>query len=225
MFEKFFDPQALLVTWPVFLFSLSFHEFFHAWSADRLGDPTARHMGRLTMNPLAHYDPIGTTLGMVFRTFGWAKPVPVNSAVFRWPKRDMMLTALAGPASNVLLAVVFGIAFKAVQPHVSAAHSPGSIAVLIEKMAAYGVVLNLALALFNLIPIPPLDGHHILRGFLSFHAALRYDGMERYSVYLLIPVVMWGGRLVGPVIFLVLSLVFSGAERYQIGVIWNSVLP
>ena len=223
MSKQLFDPQVLLVTWPVFLFSLSFHEFFHAWSADLLGDHTARYMGRLTKNPLAHYDLIGTTLGMVFRTFGWAKPVPVNSAVFRWPKRDMMLTALAGPASNVLLALLFGIVFKAVHPSASAADAPGSIVVLIQKMAAYGLVLNLALAVFNLIPVPPLDGHHILRGFLSFHAALRYDSMKHYGMYLLIPVVMWGGRFVWPVVFLVLSLAFTWAEGCRIGDIWNSL--
>ena len=197
--EQLFDPRTLLVTAPVFLFSLSLHEFMHAWTANRLGDPTARLAGRLTVNPIAHYDLFGTTLGLLVRVFGWAKPVPVNEAAFRRPKRDMMLTALGGPATNLALALCFGVVFKVVQAFDPATlgRAPG-LAELVEKMAGYGVYLNLALAVFNLIPLHPLDGHHILRGFLSFRGALAYDRMKRFSSYLLMFLILFSFLGLGP---------------------------
>ena len=224
MLKHLFNPQVILVTWPVFLFSLSLHEFLHAWSADRLGDPTPRACGRLTLNPIAHYDPIGTTFGLLFRVFGWAKPVPVNAAAFRSPKRDMMLTALGGPMGNLVLAAAFATVYKVLHtlfPVVDAA-SVGrawTVVDLFQKMSAYGVFLNLALAIFNLIPLYPLDGHHILRGFLSFKAALAYDRTKHLGGYLLGLLVLLsfaglGGlsTLIFPPIRMVMELLFSPAE-------------
>ena len=223
MLQHLLDPRILMVTAPVFLFSLSLHEFMHAWMATRLGDPTPRYHGRLTLNPFAHYDLIGTTLGLLFRVFGWAKPVPVNAAVFKWPKRDMMLTALAGPAINLTLAVCFGITFKALQLD---AFKPGSLGwlgptvELFEKMAAYGLFLNLALGFFNLIPLFPLDGHHILRGFLSFKAALAYDKTKHLGGYVLMILIVlsFSGRLsiISTPVFFIIDLGFTDAEYWKL---------
>ena len=219
MLRHLLDPRILLITAPVFLFSLSLHEFLHAWAADRLGDLTPRHAGRLTLNPLAHYDPIGTTFGLLFRVFGWAKPVPVNPSVFKWPKRDMMLTALGGPAANVALAFCFAVVFKMLQlesfrPGTLGAAGP-TIAV-VEKMAAYGIFLNLALALFNLIPLYPLDGHHILRGFLSYRAAIAYDRTRHFGGYILMALIFLsfsaGISIIGRPLFFIIDLAFTDAE-------------
>ena len=213
MFEHLLDPRVILITWPVFLFSLSMHEFLHAWTADRLGDPTPRYMGRLTLNPIAHYDLIGTTMGLLIRVFGWAKPVPVNTAAFKWPKRDMMLTALGGPASNVVLAGCFGVVFK-----IAASLEPGGLGSwgptvdVAEKMGAYGVLLNLSLALFNLIPLYPLDGHHILRGFLSVRAALAYDRMKYFGSYVLLALMVAGMPFIERPLVWIIRLGFSGRE-------------
>ena len=221
--QRLFDPQTLIVTVPVFLFSLSLHEFMHAWMADRLGDPTARYLGRLTLNPLAHYDPIGTTMGLIFRVFGWAKPVPVNAAVFRWPKRDMMLTALAGPMINFTLAICCVVVFKVIQldyfrPGTLGAAAP--IVELVERMVAYAVFLNLALGFFNLIPLYPLDGHHILRGLLSFRAALAYDKTKHLGGYVLMILIFMsfsaGFSIISAPIYFVLNLVFTGSEYIRL---------
>lgn len=224
MLQHMFDPRVLLVTAPVFLFSLSLHEFMHAWMADRLGDGTARALGRLTINPLAHYDPIGTTFGLLFRVFGWAKPVPVNPAAFRSPKRDMMLTALGGPMVNLALALCFAVTFKIVfaaapVPDPESAGSAWKTLDLIQKVAAYGVFLNLALAMFNLIPLYPLDGHHILRGFLSYKAALAYDKTKHLGGYvlMLLLILSFSGHgglsvLVGTPIRFIMDVTFTDAE-------------
>ena len=232
MLQHLFDPRILLVTVPVFLFSLSLHEFLHAWMADRLGDPTPRYAGRLTLNPLAHYDPIGTTMGLLFRVFGWAKPVPVNAAVFRWPKRDMMLTALGGPMVNFALAIAFGTVFKLLQLDYS---KPGTLGAagptvqLIERMAAYGVFLNLALGIFNLIPLYPLDGHHILRGFLSFKAAIAYDRSKQLGSYVLMGLILLsfsaGISIIARPMFFLMGLFFTDAEFYRLAKVVSALLP
>ncbi len=225
-----FNPAALLVTAPVFLFSLSLHEFLHAWIADRLGDPTPRYSGRLTVNPIAHYDLIGTTFGLLFRVFGWAKPVPVNAAVFRWPKRDMMLTALGGPAVNVAMALACGAVFKVLQLpsfHPDELGSARPTVELLEKMAAYGVFLNLALALFNLIPLYPLDGHHILRGFLSYRAAAAYDRTKHMGGYVLMGLILLsysaGISIIDRPLFLVIQAVFSQVEFHRLRVLLSAL--
>jgi len=231
MFQHLFNPRTLIVTVPVFLFSLSLHEFMHAWMADRLGDPTARYLGRLTLNPLAHYDPIGTTMGLLFRVFGWAKPVPVNASAFRWPKRDMMLTAFGGPMINFTLALCCVVVFKVIQldyfkPGTLGAAGP--IVELIEKMAAYAVFLNLALGLFNLIPLYPLDGHHILRGFLSFKAALAYDKTKHFGGYVLMILIFVsfssGFSIISAPIYFVLNLVFTGSEYVRLRTVVAALL-
>jgi Zn-dependent protease len=239
MLETLLNPMAILVTWPVLLFSLSLHEYMHAWTADRLGDPTPRYAGRLTVNPLAHYDVIGTTLGLVFRVFGWAKPVPVNEAVFKWPKRDMMLTSLGGPALNLALALGFALVFKLLGAffpvHERAALGGAAKTVeLIERMAAYGVLLNLVLAFFNLIPLYPLDGHHVLRGFLSFRAAMAYDRVKHWGGYLLMALVLLSfaspgvgvfSILIGGPVRFMMALVFSASEMWRISELIGPLIP
>ncbi len=182
------------------LLSLSVHEFAHAWSAYRLGDDTAARMGRLTLNPLAHADLLGTIiLPLLGVPFGWAKPVPVNPARFR---RDvsmgtgMMITAAAGPVSNLILAVacsvLFGLAAR-LAPALIAFDTP-SRALLVSMIS-----LNVVLALFNLIPVPPLDGSRIVDGFLPHRLRPAWESFTRIGPFLLLAVFWFGGRLIaGP---------------------------
>lgn len=157
------DPVFLVAFVPVLLFSLTFHEFAHAWSAWRLGDPTAAAMGRLTLNPLRHLDIFGVlVLFMSGFRFGWAKPVPVNIYNFRDPKYGLFVTSAAGPASNMLLALGCGLVLRMLGSDV--ATEAGGYAAAAYHVVLMGLVMNLSLAFFNLIPIPPLDGSGILLG-------------------------------------------------------------
>jgi Zn-dependent protease len=181
--------------------SLTVHEFAHAWSAYRLGDDTAARMGRLTLNPLAHIDPIGTILLPLLRVpFGWAKPVPVNPTRFR---RDvsmgtgMMITAAAGPASNIVLAVVCTVAFALLSrlaPGALEAGGGGPAALLMMLIR-----MNVALAVFNLLPIPPLDGSRIVDGFMPIRLRPQWEAVTRVAPFLLLGVIFFGrGLIVGP---------------------------
>jgi Zn-dependent protease len=153
--------QLLLLAPPI-LFALSFHEFSHGYVANQFGDPTAKMLGRLSMNPLRHLDPFGTL--MIFLVhFGWAKPVPVNIYNLRNPRQDMLWIALAGPASNMLLALITGILIRLIGPENMQVYQL-DLAGLLKLMLIFNLKINLALAVFNLLPIPPLDGGRILRG-------------------------------------------------------------
>lgn len=184
----------------VLLLSLSVHEFSHAWSASRLGDDTAARMGRLTLNPLAHADLLGTIiLPLLGIPFGWAKPVPVNPARFRRDvsmRAGMMITAAAGPISNLVLAVVcsvlFGVAAR-IAPALIAFETP-SRALLVSMIS-----LNVVLALFNLIPVPPLDGSRIVDGLLPLRLRPAWESFSRIGPFLLLAVFWFGGRIIaGP---------------------------
>lgn len=167
-----------LALFAILLASLSVHEAAHAWAADRLGDPTARLLGRLTLNPVAHIDPIGTLLlpGVAILTglpiIGWAKPVPVNLNQLRHPRRDFMYIAAAGPASNLVQAAILaGVAWLMY---------PGGLErSLVAQLIGFGVQINVLLALFNLIPVPPLDGGNVIGGLLPEHVADAYDRLVR----------------------------------------------
>lgn len=164
------DPVFLLTFLPALLFSLTFHEAAHAWMAGRLGDPTARMLGRLTLNPIAHLDLFGSLMLVLsgFR-FGWAKPVPVDPRNFTNEKQGMLLTAVAGPASNILLAIGCGIAIRLLVANGwGSSMSEGFIPAL-GRITGMALIMNLSLAFFNLIPLPPLDGSKILFG-LSPHS-------------------------------------------------------
>lgn len=167
---------------PAITIGLTFHEFAHGWAADRLGDRTARYAGRLTLNPLAHVDPIGLLM-LFFAGFGWAKPVPVNPYNLRCDqKQGMLLVALAGPAMNILLAVIsaiiFGALFSLKIPY-------------FEGIMSYMISINVVLAIFNLIPIPPLDGSKILAGLLPGEQEWLYQ-LEQYGIIILLVLVFTG---------------------------------
>ena len=147
-------PEVLLLLVPVLLFALCFHEFAHAWVANKLGDPTAKHSGRLTLNPLAHLDLMGSLM-ILFVGFGWAKPVPVDVRYLQNPRTDMMKVAFAGPAANLLLAFIGGTIIRA--------HLVGGSLIL---MLVLFTQINIMLAVFNMIPIPPLDGSQIFSGLM-----------------------------------------------------------
>ena len=179
----------LFVVFVVLLFSLTIHEAAHAWTADRLGDPTARLLGRISLNPAVHIDPVGTILFPLIALFtgvpvlGWAKPVPVNITRLRghW-KRKYMLIAAAGPASNIVLAIIAAIILRIVPVTSSleaAALSP--LAFLLQRT----VTLNVVLAVFNMIPVPPLDGGNVLAGVLSGPVADLYDRLRPYGFVIL----------------------------------------
>jgi Zn-dependent protease len=182
----------------VLLFSLSFHEAAHAWSADRLGDPTARTLGRLTLNPISHIDPIGTVLFPLLAILsglpliGWAKPVPVNWHNLPSPRRDFALVALAGPASNLILAVGFAL-LLAVLPL-----EPGGT---LWQIVATGIILNVLLAVFNMLPVPPLDGGNVLAGFVPEPVARAIDQLRPWGFLILYALLFLGvfERIVWPV--------------------------
>ena len=184
---------SLVLSVPIVLFSLSLHELSHGYVAYRLGDPTAKREGRLSLNPLRHLDPIGAISMVLFR-FGWAKPVPVDCRYFKNPKRGMALVALAGPVANLLLAIFFG-AFSAgietVYPILSTVLNP-LFSYLFSLLYQFGFIahtMNLYLAVFNLIPIPPLDGSRILFAFLPdryYFKVMRYERAIQMVLLLLI---------------------------------------
>jgi Zn-dependent protease len=178
-----FDIQAIILSAPAILFGLTIHEFSHGYVAWRLGDPTAKMAGRLTLNPLKHLDPIGTIALFIFR-FGWAKPVPIDPRNFRHPTRDMAISSLAGPAANLLTAAVTGLILRVL----ILIHVGGFVAIL----TSYFVLFNLILCFFNLIPIPPLDGSRLLYHLLPPNLAAGYARLERYGFLILIGVILVG---------------------------------
>lgn len=211
----------------VLLFSLSVHESAHAWTANRLGDPTARHLGRISLNPLVHADIFGTFLVPLLGFFtgfiiGWAKPVPVNVAALRNPRRDYMLVAAAGPVSNLILAATL-FAFLFVLKSTSGsmellvnqvvrgvARGDGALGLLIPILstAYFGVWINLLLAIFNLIPVAPLDGAAVVSGLLPEPLARSFDALQTYGIIILVALLYYGipGYLFYPVVEVVSSL-------------------
>jgi Zn-dependent protease len=191
MTDLFEDPagflQSLILMAPALLLAVTVHEVAHGWVADRLGDPTARMLGRLTLNPLPHIDPFGA-LAFVLAGFGWAKPVPVNAANLRHPRRDMALVAAAGPVSNFALAFVGIVALQLV---VRAEPDP-FLGVPLVGVLRYVYTFNLGLAIFNLIPLPPLDGGHFLPYFLPRGSWPLLRTLEQYGPVLLILLVVSG---------------------------------
>ena len=200
-------PIAIIVV--ILFFAIILHECAHGWVAYRLGDPTAKQAGRLTLNPFRHVDPVGTILlpailltmrlmGVNTFVFGWAKPVPVDFTRLRHPKRDMIWVGLAGPAMNIGLALIFSVFFKMAGDTVYG------------EALAFAVLINLLLAIFNLIPIPPLDGSRLVMGLLPRKFLLPYARLERYGILIVflllyfglferivIPIINFLGRLLG----------------------------
>ena len=187
MLEKINLYNLALMIIPVLL-ALTGHEFAHAWAAHRLGDDTARQAGRLTLNPLAHLDPLGTIFLFVSQLFGWAKPVPVNPRNFRRPERDLALVALAGPGLNIISALILGLILKiAFQAGLfDQAFLDGSLFRILNLI----VLINLALGVFNLLPLPPLDGFQILAAFLPFSWTRFLADRTYHLVFLIIFVIL-----------------------------------
>ena len=194
------DFSQIIIFLPILLFSVIVHEVAHGWVALKCGDPTARDAGRLTFNPIPHIDPFMTILLPAILIFsgsgfiiGGAKPVPVNPYNFKRGEKDNMLVAFAGPASNILLALVAFILSIAVIYILKATGSPVFIAVF--RFLNVIIFLNLILANFNLLPIPPLDGSHILAYFLKGEAKIYYLKLRRYGFMILFAVILLGGGL------------------------------
>lgn len=200
------------------LLGIILHEVAHGWMARRCGDHTAEALGRLTLNPLPHIDPMGLAVfGLTSLTgsfvFGWAKPVPVDPRNFRSPRRDMMLVALSGPITNFLLACAFGIClFAALHfwPY-SQYHSHVWYSFLISSLQA-GVIINFGLGWLNLVPVPPLDGSKILAYFLPPALEYRYLQLGRYGLIILIVLLATGilGWILGPLVRWSATLLFMG---------------
>ena len=169
------EPQIIVLLIPALVFSLSFHEFAHAWMAYRLGDRTAAQMGRLTLNPISHLDPVGS-IALLLMGFGWAKPVPVDSRYLKNPKEDMVKVAAAGPISNIILAIVAALVLRLL-------FSTDFLTNSIKTFFIIFMQINITLAVFNLLPVSPLDGSQILSPFLE----------KKFG-----PEIVWKMQLYGP---------------------------
>ncbi len=183
------NPEALkfLLLAPPILIALTLHELAHGWVAWKLGDPTARNQGRLTLNPLKHLDPIGTLMLFIVH-FGWAKPVPVNPSYFNDPKRDMLFVAAAGPMANFIVAAVSAYLMRFVVPE--------GYGVILWEMLRFSLIINVSLAVFNLLPIPPLDGSKIVGSLLPDSMDAAFRQFERKGWLILIGVIIIG-RMTG----------------------------
>lgn len=212
----------ILVQAPVILLSLTIHEYAHGWTANKLGDPTAKLRGRLTLNPIAHLDILGTILMFVVG-FGWAKPVPINAMNFKDPRKGTLLVAIAGPLSNLATAVVAGFILRAMIPRMITGELvfEGTY-VVIPVIIILALVYGIALAVFNMIPIPPLDGSRILYAVLPERELRIYSRFEPYGVLLLLGLFIFGSGVFRYIFYPVsiLSEIFSG---YSFGELWGII--
>ena len=208
------DPLFFIFQIVILVFSVIIHEVSHGFVADRLGDPTARLLGRLTLNPVKHIDPFGSIILPLLLSlvpggfvFGWAKPVPYNPLNLKRPERDAALIAAAGPLSNLFIALVFGLLVRLGV----GLGIPGVSGALFVNLAALVVLVNVSLAIFNLVPIPPLDGSKILAVFLPRTAAPAWMALERYGFFILIFYIALGAPFIGPLIAGLFTFLVGGS--------------
>ena len=206
----FTNPFSFAIWAAALLVAVTVHEFAHAWTADHLGDPTARLAGRVTLNPLAHLDPIGTLMLLIFR-FGWGKPVPIDPFNLRNPRRDTAVISFAGPAADLVLALILSLIIRL-------SHLFLSSAIIIQTILLPFITLSVILAIFNLIPIHPLDGGKVLIGLLPRENAYKIDiFLNRYGFFILIFLIFpfFGTSpiiaIISPIINLILSLLIPNA--------------
>ncbi len=201
--------KQLIISVPALILAITIHEVSHGYVANRLGDPTARLLGRLTLNPIKHIDPVGTIImpiALYYMSggqfiFGYAKPVPINPSNFKNPKKGMAISAAAGPITNILLAIASSVLRMIIMLLLSMFPDSGianAVLIPLTLMLGYSIFINIFLAALNLIPIPPLDGGRVLTGMLPYNMAITYSKIEPYGFIILI------------------ALIFTGAAKYFI---------
>ncbi len=200
---------------PILLMSLSLHEFSHGYASYKLGDPTPKNRGRLTLNPLAHLDLMGSLVLIITRRFGWAKPVPINPRYYKNPRRGMMIVGFAGPGANIGLAILFSlsmrfiVSFTNIRPEMIGLNSKGNIAYLLLQFLMLAVLINLSLAIFNLLPVPPLDGSKILRGVLPAKFDRYFNKLEGPAGMIVLLLLAYTGILWGimrPIVYFLFNI-------------------
>lgn len=218
--EKLNTIQTIAVIVPPFVFSVILHEVVHGWTAEKLGDPTARNAGRLTLNPIPHIDLVWTIIMPMLLYFttgfvvGGAKPVPINPYNFKNPKRDMALSSMAGPGVNMLMAISFAFLLRIILP-VMERFVPAAIweptALPVALMLGAGAVINVILAIFNMIPIPPLDGSRIVYWLLPDKQAAVYYRLEPFGIFILIALLSFRilGTIIWPIIVFILYVLLG----------------
>lgn len=203
--------QQIIFLIPILLISLSFHEFMHGYVSYRLGDPTPKVSGRLTLNPLAHLDFVGSLVLLITRRFGWAKPVPIDPRYYDNPRQGMMFVGIAGPGANIILASIFSVIIKLIvnfSQYSLRGYSSGFINLLLQFLVM-AIMINLSLAMFNLIPIPPLDGSKILRGLLPAKFDQYFLKLEGPAGMVVLVILLYTGiiwKIIGPIINFLLNL-------------------
>ena len=211
MYELSLAEKIVVAAIPI-IFAITVHEVAHGWVASKLGDPTAKLAGRLTLNPVKHIDPLGTIavpLIMIALTpfaFGWAKPVPVDWRNLGQPRRDMALVAAAGPGANVAMLALWTLLLSFL---FAAGNNISYLSMLLIEMARVGIIINIVLIALNLLPLPPLDGSRIVTSFLSPTAAYKYNLLERWGLPILVVLIFTGvlGKILHPPIGFMLSIV------------------
>jgi Zn-dependent protease len=204
----------IITIWTIpLLFAITLHEVAHGWVASWFGDSTAKLLGRLSINPIKHIDPIGTVLVPILMLlfsnfiFGWAKPVPVDPRNLHNPRRDMALVALAGPLSNLLMAFFWGLIAKMGMVVIEAGNT--WLGIPLSQMGMAGIMINVVLAVLNILPIPPLDGGKIFASLLPSRMAYQLSVIEPYSFFILIFLIMSGilNKVMGPIVFLLANII------------------
>ncbi len=211
MYEFSLVQKIIIAAIPI-IFAITVHEVAHGWVASKLGDPTAKLAGRLTLNPVKHVDLLGTIavpLIMIALTpfaFGWAKPVPVDWRNLRQPRRDMALVAAAGPGANVIMLALWTLLLSSMA---TTGSDISYLATVLIEMAKVGIIINIVLIALNLLPLPPLDGSRIVTSFLSPGAAYKYNLLERWGLPILVVLIFTGvlGKILHPLIGFMLSIV------------------